>query len=185
MLITLLFSIYSEHGEGVWNIFHGERIFSFPLHEDENVKGEACKIFLDRASLSAPSPRRGNQPEHSTAWQRTCFGSRGSSVQIRLLRPVFIKGFQSLTGNPCFLSCGIFAAQAFFPAGAFCECKYLPAIPLDSGCEVAREMRITRTIKENVPEHFFCFGTFFELGFWGRGLRVRTDTKTRPFFSPQ
>lgn len=52
-------------------------------------------------------------------------------------------------------------------------------------CEVAREMRITRTIKENVPEHFFCFGTFFELGFWGRGLRVRTDTKTRPFFSPQ
>ena len=133
MLITLLFSIYSEHGEGVWNIFHGERIFSFPLHEDENVKGDACKIFLDRASLSAPSPRRGNQPEHSTAWQRTCFGSRGSSVQIRLLRPVFIKGFQSLTGNPCFLSCGIFAAQAFFPAGAFCECKYLPAIPLDSG----------------------------------------------------
>ena len=59
------------------------------------------------------------------------------------------------------------------------------ARPSRTCCEVAREMRITRTIKENVPEHFFCFGTFFELGFWGRGLRVRTDTKTRPFFSPQ
>ena len=32
-------------------------------------------------------------------------------------------------------------------------------------CEVAREMRIPRTINENVPEHFFCFGTFFELRF--------------------
>ena len=83
MLITLLFSIYSEHGEGVWNIFHGERIFSFPLHEDENVKGEACKIFLDRASLSAPSPRRGNQPENSTAWQRTCFGRRAAFLRHR------------------------------------------------------------------------------------------------------
>ena len=61
----------------------------------------------------------------------------------------------------------------------------LPVLERFAQCEVAREMRITRTIKENVPEHFFCFGTFFELGFWGRGLRVRTDTKTRPFFSPQ
>ena len=52
-------------------------------------------------------------------------------------------------------------------------------------CEGAREMRISRTRNENVPEHFFCFGTFFELRFSGRGLRVRTDTKTRPFFSLQ
>lgn len=30
-------------------------------------------------------------------------------------------------------------------------------------CEAAREMRMKRTRNENVPEHFFCFGTFFVL----------------------
>lgn len=30
------------------------------------------------------------------------------------------------------------------------------------GCEGAREMRIFRKRNENVPEHFLCFGTFFE-----------------------
>lgn len=29
-------------------------------------------------------------------------------------------------------------------------------------CEGAREMRIFRKRNENVPEHFLCFGTFFE-----------------------
>ena len=112
MLITLLFSIYSEHGEGVWNIFHGERIFSFPLHEDENVKGEACKIFLDRASLSAPSPRRGNQPEHSTAWQRTCFGSRGSNPTA----PTSLyQGFPVIDRKPLFFVVRHFCGTGIFP----------------------------------------------------------------------
>lgn len=31
-----------------------------------------------------------------------------------------------------------------------------------AGCEGAREMRIFRKRNENVPEHFLCFGTFFE-----------------------
>ena len=32
----------------------------------------------------------------------------------------------------------------------------------ETGCEGAREMRIFRKRNENVPEHFLCFGTFFE-----------------------
>lgn len=31
-----------------------------------------------------------------------------------------------------------------------------------ANCEGAREMRIFRKRNENVPEHFLCFGTFFE-----------------------
>lgn len=30
-----------------------------------------------------------------------------------------------------------------------------------NGCEAARKMRMGRKRNENVPMHFFCFGTFF------------------------
>lgn len=35
-------------------------------------------------------------------------------------------------------------------------------LAIHEDCEGAREMRIFRKRNENVPEHFLCFGTFFE-----------------------
>ena len=43
-------------------------------------------------------------------------------------------------------------------------------------------MRIFRKKNENVPEHFFCFGTFFELGFWG-AVCVSEQTQKHAHFS--
>lgn len=43
-------------------------------------------------------------------------------------------------------------------------------------------MRISRTINENVPEHFLCFGTFFSWRFLQGILCVKTDTKISPLF---
>ena len=49
----------------------------------------AVKPFPSKRSAS-PSGYNSSQSECSAAWQRTCFGSRGSKVRILVLRPSFL-----------------------------------------------------------------------------------------------
>ena len=51
---------------------------------------------LPRKRSASPSGYNSGQSECSAAWQRTCFGSRGSKVRILVLRPIIADVAQSV-----------------------------------------------------------------------------------------